>query len=79
MSKCFEINLVAFYRQQLVMGIGVVTLESGRIPCSKKCSLELAFNKNSNVPPPPTPAKKKKDFFFLQTSFRCCLHFEKIT
>lgn len=38
---------------QLVRGIGVVTFKSGCIPSSKKCSLELAFNKNSDTPLPP--------------------------
>lgn len=38
------------------MGIGVVTVKSGLIQSSKKCFLELAFNKNST----PLPKKKKK-------------------
>lgn len=44
---------MAFNRAHLVMGIGVVTLKSGCIPSSKKCSLELAFNKDSDTPQEP--------------------------
>lgn len=41
---------MAFNKQPLMMGIGVVTLKSESIPSSKKMLLELAFNYNSGTP-----------------------------
>lgn len=78
MSKCFKINLVAFYRRQLVMGIGVVTVKSGLIQSSKKCFLELAFNKNSTPLPPPQKKRKPTLVVLFADLIQMCLHLKKI-